>query len=125
MASKTPVIFEFPEQYPEAMEQMGQIIGRAMLKLGLKEPQAQQGAFEAMEGIRAELGGAFFYVNKGVSYDLLPRDKEIWDEFNGRNYFHLSQKHKLSEMQIRNIINEMRAREMAKRQGQLPGFDAS
>jgi Mor family transcriptional regulator len=120
--AKPEFVFQFPENYPDVLEQMGQVIGRTLLKHGLKKPQAQVVAFESVEGIRSDLGGAFLYINKGVSYELSLRDREIWEEFDGKNYFELSKKHKLSEMQIRNIINAIRAQELAKRQGSL-SFD--
>lgn len=119
MARTEAVVFEFPEGYPDVLEQMGQRIGRTLVKHGIKKPQAQVIAFESVEGIRSELGGAYLYVNKGITYELSARDLEIWEKFNGRNYFELSQEYKLSEMQIRNIINAIRAREVAKRQGSL------
>lgn len=118
MAKPDPV-FEFPANYPDVLEHMGQCIGRTLLKHGVKKPQAQAWAFESMESIRAEVGGAMLYVNKGISYELSARDLEIWERFNGRNYFELSQQYKLSEMQIRNIINAVRRSELAKRQGSL------
>ena len=118
-AAETTVLFDFPEGYPDVLEQMGQRIGRTLLKHGIKRQQAQVIAFESVEGIRSELGGAYLYVNKGITYELSARDMEIWAKFNGRNYFELAQEYKLSEMQIRNIINAVRAREVAKRQGSL------
>jgi Mor family transcriptional regulator len=118
MARAEPV-FQFPEGYPDVLEHMGQCIGRTLVKHGIKQPKAQTMAFESMESIRSEVGGAMLYVNKGISYELSARDMEIWNKFNGRNYFELSQEYKLSEMQIRNIVNAVRAREVAKRQGAL------
>lgn len=122
MARAETVVFDFPENYPDVLEQMGQCIGRTLVKHGIKKPKAQEIAFESIEGIRSEVGGAYLYVNKGITYELSARDMEIWQKFNGRNYFELSQEYKLSEMQIRNIINTVRARELAKRQGSL-AFD--
>lgn len=119
MARAETVVFQFPEGYPDVLEQMGQRIGRTLVKHGIKKPQAQVIAFESVEGIRSELGGAYLYVNKGITYELSARDMEIWEKFNGRNYFELSQEYKLSEMQIRNIVNAIRSREIAKRQGAL------
>lgn len=119
MARAENVLFQFPENYPDVLEQMGQRIGRTLVKHGIKKPQAQAMAFESVESIRSDLGGAYLYINKGVSYELSARDQAIWEKFNGKNYFELAQEHHLSEMQIRNIINEIRSRELAKRQGTL------
>jgi Mor family transcriptional regulator len=54
---------------------------------------------------------------------LAARDELIWREFNGRNYAELARRHGLTEMRVRQIVAEQRARDVQQRQGRLPGLD--
>lgn len=114
-------LFRFPDGYPDTLEQMGQVVGRTLMrKGGMKAERAQEAAFAVVEAIRHEFGGSPIYINKGTSFDLQPRDEEIWRKFNGHNYTELAREYKLTEVRVREIVNIARARDTATRQGQLP-----
>ena len=93
MSRNTPdLIVKFPEGYPELYDDMGQIVSRELYAMGFPPENSKQGAFRIMDTIRRELGGSVMYLPKGVSYELSPRDQEIFDKFNtiedqiGRDY---------------------------------------
>ena len=80
-------------------------------------------ALEQLQYLSGHMGGGGFYLAKGVAAMLAARDELIWREFNGRNYAELARAHGLTEMRVRQIVAEQRARDMAQRQGRLPGLD--
>lgn len=109
----------FPEGYPELYDDMGQIVAQEVYALGFPAENAKAAAFKIMDKIRRELGGTAMYLPKGVSYDLTPRDQEIFDKFNGRNYYDLAREYGLTEMQIRNICKRALQALRAKQQHPL------
>jgi Mor family transcriptional regulator len=111
----------FPEDYPEQLEHIGQILGRELLALGLPLSVANAKAFQMAEAIRKELGGGAIYLPRGHGYELSLREQQIWGEFTGNNIPELATKYKLSQMQIRNILAKAKARDTMKRQPKLFG----
>lgn len=116
-------VFVFPENYPEVLEQMGQVVGRKLMRHGMSFEQASAAAFDIAEGIRTEVGGANQYIPRGIQFDLSLRDEKIYAEFNGKNYFALARKWHLSEMQIRNVVKAGLRRDRLRRQTVLPGIE--
>ena len=80
-------------------------------------------AMEQLQYLSGHMGGGGFYLAKGVAAMLAARDELIWREFNGRNYAELARRHGLTEMRVRQIVAEQRARDVQQRQGRLPGLD--
>lgn len=109
----------FPDEYPELIAQMGQIIGRRLVKHGMSVAEAKPLAYEMAEGIRTEIGGVQQYIPLGRRFDLSRRDEQIYAKFNGKNYHLLAREFHLTEMQIRNICNRGMARDRASRQFSL------
>ncbi|MGI0658039.1 Mor transcription activator family protein [Pseudomonas aeruginosa] len=115
-------MMSFPEEYPELLEQIGQVIYNRLVNHDMASGQATSLTFEITEAIRTEIGGVQQYIPRGLSYELSQRDQKIWNEFNGSNYQALAHKYNLTEMQVRNIVKRARQREMAARQfSLLPG----
>lgn len=114
-----PFILDFPPEYPELLEQMGQIIGRKLVEHGLPHAQAQVAAFDIAESIRTEIGGVQQYIPRGLRFELSQRDREIYDKFDGRNYHKLAHEYSLSEMQVRNIVKRGPAADRASKQASL------
>lgn len=112
-------LINFPENYPEMIEQMGQIINRELIIGGLKQADAHTHAFKIAEAIRTEIGGEQAYIPRGLLYELSKRDEEIYNEFRGDNYDKLAHKYKLTSMQVRTIIKRGQARDRAARQASL------
>lgn len=87
--------------------------------LGL--PRLAELAVGQMDRLSLDLGGASFYLPKGIGCKLSARDREIGERYNGRNKHQLAREYKVSDMRIDQIYKRWRQAEMAKRQGSL-GF---
>lgn len=59
------------------------------------------------------------YIPRGARFDNLNRYRTIYSQFTGRNYAYLAIRHHLSEMRIRQIVEEFRAADLAARQARL------
>jgi Mor family transcriptional regulator len=112
-------MMNFPENYPDLLEQIGQVVYLRLTQHDVVRDRAVLLAFEITEAIRSEIGGVQQYIPRGQSYDLSLRDQQIWQEFTGDNLQKLAHKYALTEMQVRNIVNRARRREQATRQGSL------
>lgn len=96
----------FPDRLREIAEQL-------YLQL-LDEPLLQRApdrmarlaaiALRQTDRLSLELGGMNMYLHKGVSFRLLPRNMQIAEQFRG-DYTALARAHRLSEMQVRNIVD--------------------
>ena len=80
-------------------------------------------ALEQLQYLAQHMGGGGFYLAKGVAAMWAARDEQMWREFSGRNYAELARRHGLTEMRVRQIVAEQRARDVQQRQGRLPGLD--
>lgn len=66
-------------------------------------------AFGVAERLRRTIGGAQFYIGKGLGYDLGPRDREIWERHKaGASVRDLALRFRLSEVRIRKILRIQR-----------------
>lgn len=111
-----PFTLNLPPEYPELLEQMGQIIARTLLKRMKSENEVRELSIEIIEGLRRDLSGANLYIPRGLKYDLSVRDAEIYEKFNGNNYHELVHMFKMTEMQIRSICKRGLLRDRALRQ---------
>lgn len=122
---KKPPVFKFPERYHERLEQIGQMVARILWNEAGSAPitqeDAQRIAFEITEGLRQEHGGGAFYLARNTDYEMEARDRAMWEAFNGNNYFELVKRFELSEVRVREIIEEQRAADRARRQGSFSG----
>ncbi|MDO8769548.1 MAG: Mor transcription activator family protein [Burkholderiaceae bacterium] len=116
-------VFDFPEGYPDVLEAMAQAAAQVLFGRGEPRELAQATALEITERIRTTVGGTSTYIPRGQDFELSLRDKEIYKQFNGRNYFELAQRYMLTEMQIRNIVKVSLKRDQAQRQFTLAGLD--
>lgn len=80
-------------------------------------------ALDQLQYLAQHMGGGGFYLAKGVAAMWAARDEQMWAEFNGRNYGALARRYGLTDMRVRQIIGEQRARDLQRRQGRLPGLD--
>lgn len=111
---------QFPDGYPELLEQIGQVIFRRLRRHDIAHQSAIDMTLGLVEDIRAEIGGSQQYIPRGLSFELAQRDREIWAKFTGNNYDTLAREYRLTEMQVRNIIKRARQRNMVAQQGALP-----
>lgn len=122
-AELVPLESLFDPAYPERLREVAvylylQLIEEPeLVTLGL--PRLASLALAQTERLSCEIGGGNFYMHKGQSYRLSLRDRKIWSDFNGTNYINLAKKYNLSEMRIRQILDEIRRQEIERRQGVL------
>lgn len=114
----------FDDAYPERLREIATCLFLELLDAdGLAQllgvPRLAQLALDQTERLSFDLGGESFYMHRGVRYRLSLRDRQIVDEFNGRNQHQLARKHGLSVMRIYQIIAAWREEEIARRQGRL------
>lgn len=72
-----------------------------------------------IDRVSLQIGGAQFYLPRGIGMRLSARDMEIGRRYNGSNKHLLAREYKLSEMRIDQIYKAYRAAEFARRQGSL------
>jgi Mor family transcriptional regulator len=72
--------------------------------------------------VRDDWGGNSVYVNRGVSYETLLRDYQIWREWNGSHLgkIKLLKKYRISDAWFYKIIKRVRQREFRRTQPVLP-----
>ena len=80
-------------------------------------------ALRQTERLSLALGGGNFYMHKGVSYRLTPRNREMCARFTGNNYDVLALQAGLSEMRVRQIVGAWQMEQFTRRQGVLPGVE--
>ncbi|MFA7238705.1 MAG: Mor transcription activator family protein [Sulfuricellaceae bacterium] len=118
-----PLAALFAPNYPAKLREIAERLylqlaeERDTAALGL--PRLAQLALAQTERLSLELGGGGFYMHKGKSYRLSKLYRKIWEEFTGTNLTQLARKYNLTEMRIRQIVDEIREQEKKERQGVL------
>ena len=85
-------------------------------QLGIEASMAEEIGRATAERMSFIWGGQNIYFPKGLIYQLSIRDRQIFEEFNGKNHADLARKHKVSLQWIYKLIKAVRAEEIAKRQ---------
>lgn len=93
-------------------------------KMGLPDDQAAELARDLIHDICIECGPSWIYVPKDGSFELTKRDRQIFDQYNGRNLHELARKHGITHTRILQIVSKVKTEELAARQSRLPGLDA-
>lgn len=91
-----------------------QLVAALTERLGISSQDAQVIAHQIREHFRMHWGGQNIYFTK--SKDLAPRDREIYERFNGRNKEELVREFNISEQTFYNIIRKVKADYIAKMQ---------
>lgn len=109
-----------PPDFHEALHEIAswlylQLVDEA---LGLPSDKLAAVALRQAERLSDEMGGSSVYIAKGVSYRLTPRNREMCERFRG-DYKVLARAYKLSEQQVRNIVDAWQREQFAARQGAL------
>jgi len=107
-----------------------------MEQLGVAEEQAKEVMRQIAHQVCFLNARCVIYVPAALDFELSNRDQLIWDayqvdgpaptcsrKFSAARVDELAAEHALTAVQIYNIIRLMKAREIAGRQGQLPGLD--
>ncbi len=109
--------------YPERLREMAEILYLQLIDEALIESHGEEAKLRLAEVALAQtnrlsntIGGRGFYMHKGTSFRLSPRNEQMCREFRG-DYTVLARKYKLTDQQVRNIIDNWQEQEFAKRQG--------
>lgn len=109
--------------YPEILREMVETIFDALKTFPEfqqeNETRCAQLAFEITEQLRRQFSGSQFYFPKGNSYVVNMRAQEIYDDFTGNNHAELVRKYGLSEVRIRQIIEQVKKIRFEQSQGRL------
>lgn len=113
-------------------------LGKAQLveRLAIEPPEAEEVMTAIAHAMILESARFHIYVPVAIELQLSPRNEAIWNEYStpgpeGARPFstarisQLARKHQLTERQIYKIIDVWRAREMAHKQPELPGFEGA
>jgi len=98
-------------EYPEVLEDLGGMLGDALVRHGLKKDAASEIAWEAVEGVRRSWGGQQVYIPRGEEWARATRDQEIYAlfQFEKWPYLALARKYDLTEMRVRQIIHRVKS----------------
>lgn len=86
------------------------------------DDEAKRGITALGERIATRIAMEWCGQSVYIPIDRPRRNREIWAEFNGRNYHALARKFRLSERQVRDIVSAEKTRRQRKR-CMLPGMD--
>lgn len=102
--------------YPELLLDIADQVAAKLAQLGVSKEKSAEIGVHVAEHIRTHWSGQSLYLPKGVTYDLSQRDRQIYEEFNGRNHAALARKHGVTEMRIYQIVKAARAAHLARAQ---------
>lgn len=100
-----------PDRLPDVLREMAEFLYMELVASGALSahsiPDSDKAALAWNQTMRLsdEFGGT--YVPKGVLSRLTPRNRQMVAEFNG-DYKALARKYKMSEQQVRNIVDRAR-----------------
>ncbi|MBX3654134.1 MAG: hypothetical protein KIS62_12390 [Ramlibacter sp.] len=121
MKTLLPLHAVLPRQFPERLRDIAEQLYLQLLAEDLFRRRDDRAtllarlALRQTERLSAELGGHNMYIHKGVSYRLAPRNLRMRAEFRG-DYTELARKYKLSDMQVRNIVDAQQLEEFRRNQ---------
>lgn len=119
-----PLRAVLPVGFPSTLTEIAQQLYLQLLEEALFEQSPDRAhllatiALRQVDRLSAELGGAAMYVQKGTSYRLTPRNRAMCAEFRG-DYKVLARKYRLSEQQVRTIVDSWQREEFARRQSDI------
>lgn len=73
-------------------------------------------AIKVANRVSEDMGGGNLYIHKSVTMQLNDRNWEMYRKFNGHNHRSLARSYKLTEVQVRNILNACAEHEYRTRQ---------
>lgn len=119
---------------PEFVETLVTLGVRELTAAGIDEPQAR-GAIEAVARALCDAyAKQLVYIPAGMALQINSRNTEMWDaygldgpdgtkKYTAARVAQLAGEHGMSVQAVYRILNAARQREVAERQGILPGFD--
>ncbi|MDP8080214.1 Mor transcription activator family protein [Phocoenobacter skyensis] len=108
---------DFENKAPDLLADLAKNVVQTTLELtDVDEDTAENiGMIVAMR-IAQSWGGLNFYMPKSMSLLACPREKQIFNEFNGVNHKALAKKFKISVPWVYKIVKKVQKEEVAKRQ---------
>lgn len=94
--------------WPQALTDLVDVASHDLKGVGISVQDAARFARICIGAIARYHGGRQFYLPCGESLSKGLRDKQIWEEFDGKNLKSLASKYRLSEMSIRGILHKQR-----------------
>lgn len=114
-----------PSRVPQSVQLMTDFLVEDLVQhAGMKHEDAYDCARAVVHRLGKEFGGDQFYLARDMAFPLQERDMEIFRRFRGNNYEELAREFNLSVMRVRQIVEFVRAAEVAKRQNELPGLES-
>ncbi|WP_186265046.1 Mor transcription activator family protein [Burkholderia gladioli] len=111
---------DYPERLREiAVNLYAELLERDELVASLGQVGLAELAIAQTERLSTNVGGHNFYMPKGVSFRLTPRNRQMCAEFRGNNYEDLARRYHLSVMRVRQIVDAWRQEQFLARQGAL------
>jgi Mor family transcriptional regulator len=118
---------ELPEILREATEVLYlQLVDEAGLEVSESNKLDRLARIALAQVLRLSsvIGGGQVYWPKAIAYHLSPRNRQMCAEFRG-DYKVLARKYKLTDTQVRNIVDGWQAERFAARQGTMLGDHAT
>lgn len=117
-----PLAAALPEDFPEGLKEFAELLYMALCDdedLADQAPELLVGvALRQVERLSEVMGGSSPYIQKGVTFRLSPRNREMCEAFRG-DYKALARRYKLSEQQVRNIVGRWQRQQFLRRQNAL------
>lgn len=119
-----PVAAVLDPAYPELLREATEILFLQLVDEEASPPdeprslRLAQIALAQVERLSEVIGGGAPYWPKAVRFRLTPRNRQMCSEFRG-DYKPLARKYKLTEQQVRNIVDEWQREQFARKQSPL------
>ncbi len=112
----------FRSKGPELLLDLAEHIAVALNELvSMESETAQHVAKEVADRMAGHWGGQNIYFPMGLSLKLSRRDRQIYDEFDGKNQSELARKYGVSLQWIYKIVKAVRKEQLALLQGDMFG----
>lgn len=129
-ADLAPVHAVLDPAYPDILREATEILYLQLVEEEGTAPDAERAlrlahiAFAQVERLCDVIGGGAPYWPKAVRFRLSPRNRKMCSEFRG-DYKPLARKYKLTEQQVRNIVDAWQDEEFGRKQSTLFGEAAT
>jgi Mor family transcriptional regulator len=108
---------DFKSKGPDLLLDLADHVSAAIVEmLQLPKDVADHVGFEVADRIAAHWRGQHIYVPMGLAPKALSRNRQIYEEFNGKNHSELARKYSVSLVWLYKIIKTVHKEEMGRRQ---------
>lgn len=114
---------EIQRIWPQTLVEYVDVLKASLIAQGETPERAAQLAYNGVRAIGFHEGGQYRYIPKGEQLDTALRDKQLWDEFDGKNILPLATKYKVGQMQVYKIIQRQRKLHQERTYYPMPGVE--